>query len=136
MKNLKIMSTLKLVLKYKWFDMIESGKKKEEYREIKESIVSLLFNWNMCGHTRESFTKELLLNGKETVVSCRTILWMYQKDFDKVEFYRGYSKGRKTMTFNLKKITIGSANPELSDNWQGDVFIIKLGKQIKPQTAG
>ena len=30
------MKTLHLVLKHKWYDMIESGEKKEEYREIIE----------------------------------------------------------------------------------------------------
>lgn len=29
------MKTLHLVLKSKWYDMIDRGKKKEEYREIK-----------------------------------------------------------------------------------------------------
>ena len=29
------MKTLDLVLKHKWYDMIESGEKTEEYREIK-----------------------------------------------------------------------------------------------------
>ena len=29
------MKTLHLVLKHKWYDMIASGEKKEEYREIK-----------------------------------------------------------------------------------------------------
>ena len=30
------MKTLKLVLKKKWYDMIESGEKKEEYRDFSE----------------------------------------------------------------------------------------------------
>ena len=34
------MKTLNLVLKHKWYDMITSGEKKEEYREIKEGITA------------------------------------------------------------------------------------------------
>ena len=36
------MKILKLTLKKKWFDMIASGEKKEEYREIKPWIISRL----------------------------------------------------------------------------------------------
>ena len=36
------MKTLNLVLKHKWYDMIASGKKKEEYREIKPYWVKRL----------------------------------------------------------------------------------------------
>ena len=32
------MKTLTLSLKKQWFDMIKSGEKKEEYREIKEKV--------------------------------------------------------------------------------------------------
>ena len=34
------MKTLDLVLKHKWYDMIESGLKTEEYREIRPCIVT------------------------------------------------------------------------------------------------
>ena len=37
------MKTLNLVLKRKWFDMIKSGEKKEEYSELKEYWRSRLF---------------------------------------------------------------------------------------------
>ena len=37
------MKTLHLTLKKKWFDMILSGEKKEEYREIKEYWTNRLF---------------------------------------------------------------------------------------------
>jgi hypothetical protein len=38
------MKTLQLTLKKKWFDMIASGEKKEEYREIKPYWAKRLFN--------------------------------------------------------------------------------------------
>ena len=38
------MKTLTLSLKKKWFDMIMSGEKKEEYRDIKPHYIARLFN--------------------------------------------------------------------------------------------
>lgn len=114
---------LKLVLKHKWYDMIESGVKPEEYREIKESIVGLLFNWRDSGFDRLIFTDILYEEGSDST------LWKYLKPFDSVEFYRGYSKGRKTMIHKIDSVGIGKANPEWSENWPGKVFIIKLCKR-------
>lgn len=114
------MKTLKLVLKYKWYDMIYSGQKPEEYREIKESIVSLLFDWADSPFDRPTFTKELIREGNES------LLWTFLNDFDYVEFYRGYSKNRKSMILELESVQIGKAKSEWSENWQGDVFVIKL----------
>ena len=40
-------SVLKLELKRKWYDMIESGEKKEEYREFKKHWWTRFSNWDM-----------------------------------------------------------------------------------------
>jgi uncharacterized protein (DUF736 family) len=39
------MKVLHLTLKKKWFDMILSGEKTEEYREYKQYFISRLKNW-------------------------------------------------------------------------------------------
>ena len=96
--------TLHLTLKKKWFDMIASGKKKEEYRELKP-------HW-----------EKRLVNG---------IFYKIDTDFkeiDKIVFRNGYAKNAPTITIKCLGIEIGKAKPEWSDNWQGDVFIIKLGE--------
>lgn len=46
---------------------------------------------------------------------------------DTVTFRRGYSKNAPEITVKFKGIITGRAKPEWSDNWQGVVFIIKLG---------
>lgn len=56
MKNIKE-DTLHLTLKKKWFDMIASGVKKEEYREIKPYWIKRL----RCAETR--YGKILFRNG-------------------------------------------------------------------------
>jgi hypothetical protein len=87
--------------------MIASGEKKEEYREIKP-------HW-----------KVRLTDQKKEWARPQS-QWKF-KEFDFVEFKNGYGKDAPTITVECKGITIGGAKPEWSDNWQGDVFIIKLG---------
>ena len=92
------MKILHLTLKKKWFDMINSGVKKEEYREIKPYWKKRLFDEN------GNF-----------------------KNYDYIIFKNGYSKNAHSIKVNFMGVTIGNALPEWSDNWQGEVFIIKLG---------
>ncbi len=96
------MVTLNLTLKKKWYDMILSGEKTEEYREIKDY-------WK-----------------------CRLMIWPSSnfKHFDTIKFTNGYARNAPSFMIECKGIKIGTAKPLWSDNWQGDVFIISLGKII------
>jgi len=95
------MNTIKvlhLTLKKKWFDMILSGQKKEEYREIKPYwITRLKFDiWNT-------------------------------KPFDFIEFRNGYAKTAPTMIVECKGIRVDMPKPEWSENAKGVCFVIELG---------
>jgi len=117
---------LKLILKRKWFDMILSGEKFEEYRDIKKSVVSLLFDWKLSGLTRVKFTNDLKTNGS------KSDMWEYLKDLDEImTFYHAYAHDRDSFDIEFIGINIGEAKPEWSDNWKGNVFVIKLGKITK-----
>lgn len=94
-------NTLQLTLKQKWFDLIVLGIKKEEYREIKP-------------YWQTRLIKRQKRSGK----------------YDFVTFRNGYGAHSPTITLECKGIEIGTARPEWSDNWQGEVFIIKLGKIV------
>ena len=93
---------LHLPLKAKWYEMIESGVKTEEYREIKTYWAKRLTCCNRKGYIM--FT-----------------------NYTHVKFSYGYTK--RTMTFKIKSITIGEGNPEWGAPNE-DVFIIKLGKRV------
>lgn len=104
------MEILHLTLKKKWFDMIASGEKKEEYREIKRFWIQRLCNeieYENGGSWEAVFKK-----------------------FTHVKFRNGYSKNAAELFVECKGIEVGTAKPEWSDNWQGEVFIIKLGEVI------
>jgi len=101
------MRTLHLTLKKKWYDMIASGEKKEEYRENKQY-------WR-------------------TRLQRNSSLGMITKEFDVVVFKNGYSKNAPTIKVECKGVSTGKAKPEWSDNHQGEVFVIKLGNILTPQ---
>lgn len=114
------MKILHLTLKREWFDMIASGEKKEEYRD---AVNSDFWCKRFCNKNWRAYEIEIL----EKAID---------KHFDIVHFYNGGSPCLKYPNFKIecKGISIGKAKPEWSDNWQGEVFIIKLGKIItKPE---
>ena len=100
------MKTLHLVLKHKWYDMIASGVKKEEYREIKPYWIGRLIEQPMdedSGH-------------------------VFFRDYDCVCFHRGYTY--TTITFTVSNIGIGTGNPEWGAPTDRPVFIIKLREKL------
>lgn len=122
------MKILHLTLKKKWFDMIASGEKKEEYREIKPYWTNRLTYHEF--HPEISCVnslKDCILYDSESKYKTG----VFRKDYDVISFRNGYSKDAPTIEVECRGITYGTAKPEWSDNWQGDVFIIKLGEVIR-----
>lgn len=120
------MKTLHLPLKAKWYKMIESGVKTEEYREIKPYWVQRLTRYGndtLNGRFYAEFmssSPEVLKYNIEQGLMCFT-------DYTHVKFSYGYTK--RTITFEIESITIGKGNPEWGAPTE-DVFIIKLGKRV------
>lgn len=105
------MKVLQLTLKKKWFDMIASGEKKEEYREIKKYWGDRLCN-----------------NGKQ---------WLDGfKEFDAVLFINGYSPNSPRVLVSCESIDFGNGNPDWGAVEGVEYFVITLGDIIKPETTG
>lgn len=123
------MKTLNLTLKKKWFDMIASGEKEEEYREIKQYWCNRLL-WHEH-HAEVGCIQSL----KDALEYDAERGWLsdgvFTTVYDTVTFKNGYSKNAPSIVLELKNITYGKAKPEWSDNWEGDVFILKLGGIIR-----
>lgn len=113
------MKILDLHLEFKWYDLIRSGVKKEEYREIKPYwIKKLCDDWSTdercstcvgdhCNECRQSY------NGQYAI-----------KNFDFVVFHRGYTK--ESMIYLCRGIEIGMGKKE----WgcpDKEMFKIRLG---------
>lgn len=103
-------TTLRLTLKKKWFDMIASGEKKEEYREIKPY-------WDARLTENITFLPENIITR-----SCR--------HYDYAEFINGYGKYRPRMVFEVDYITTGNGNPEWGAKEGERYYIIRLGGRI------
>jgi len=100
------MKTLTLNLKKQWYEMIESGEKKEEYREIKPFWMKRLMDANDPDGDGASFKK-----------------------FDQVKFVYGYTK--RTMTFDIAYMKVATGNMK----WgaiPGEVYyVIGIGKRVE-----
>lgn len=127
--------TLDLVLKYEWYDMIASGEKREEYRDVGTWAHRLI---QMYWTTKDCFDKVSKQDLKtfffddtrcpaQVVKSCFELGIFRISPYDTVRFHRGYTS--TTMDFEIEDIAIGRGKPE----WGApdrETFIIKLGERV------
>ena len=97
------MKILHLPIKKKWFDMIRSGEKKEEYREIKDYWENRFF-----------------VNNDPVF-----------KQFDIVRFKNGYQKNAPVMDVEFNGFEIREGNPEWGAVKGEEYFVIKLGEILE-----
>lgn len=119
--------TLILPIKVQWFDMIASGKKKEEYRKIKSYWTRrLCFDGHL--HTRGRYC-----NAEKCDMCSLDIDFDWQLyPFKRVTFRRGYLHDAPSMTFKIDgKITMDYGKPKWGAPKGKLVYVIKLGKRIK-----
>ena len=101
--------------------MIERGEKLEEYREIKAHWINRLLrygdNEKLNGRLYANF-----LESSQDVLKYNIGSLLHFEKFEVVKFSYGYTK--RTMTFEIKDITIGHGRPEWGAP-EEEVFIIK-----------
>lgn len=96
-------NSLKLTLKFKWYDLINSGMKLEEYRDVTPYY-----------HSRIDKYIDAIKHG-ETVY---------------VTFYKAYDTNRPQMTFKIESIEIREGNPAWGAVPGIEYYCIRLGKRI------
>lgn len=123
------MKTLDLVVKHKWYDMIASGEKREEYREIKPYWEKRLVDYNGIREYYRKYREELAV--KRLLFPHRPVIenigGAFTRGFTHVRFHRGYTS--TTMLFEIKSMHIGIGNPAWGAP-EEEVFIIKFGERI------
>jgi hypothetical protein len=115
---------LHLTVKKKWFDMIASGEKKEEYRALKD-----YWGYRLCykvqvpwGGYMSKWSK-LRLGDRECLKDdCLPNF----ESFDVIRFRNGYNTNSPTIDIECKGIEIGNGKYEWGCT--SESFIIKLGK--------
>lgn len=117
------MLTLNLVLKKKWFGMIASGEKREEYRELKPYWIKRMCFTHVAGHCHYSTSE---------CASCfqQNISEYMVYPFDRVKFRLGYAKDAPTMTYEVASAHWGYGRPAWGADPEKMYFVIKLGKRI------
>lgn len=122
---------LYLPLKKKWFDMIKSGIKKEEYREINKYWCRRLYECytDKPGHYGQCQTFNQPTDRYEFSCPCHECDMGRLKNFDKVVFTLGYPKAddkERHIEFDNPVITIGKGKPEWGADEGKDYFVIIL----------
>lgn len=111
------MKTLTLSLKRKWFDLIKSGEKKEEYREIKPRYLEMFCTTLRGFEANRSNNFDVSFHLK----------WPEEQGFDRLVFTLGYPKADDTerrLEFKNPKIRIGTGRPEWGAEYGKQYFII------------
>lgn len=108
-------NTLHLNLKRKWFDMILSGVKTEEYRDIKpfyDKRFKHLFPQNISGET-------------------------YYPVVDKITFSNGYAKDRPQFVIEIKELLKGRRGyAPWGAEANKEYYLFKLGKVVQVGRQG
>ena len=107
--------TLQLMLRKKWWDMIASGEKKEEYRDLKPYWLKRVCKTVGCRKDCGACQKASYSN-------------FSTKEFEEVCFHLGYT--RKTMTFKIDGIVIGKGRSEWGAEGGKEYLTIKLGERV------
>lgn len=124
------METLRLTLNKKWFDLVKSGEKEEEYREIKPHWIKRFSSQNFTlKDYRSGAAEELILKNPN--------YWAEKKMklFDFVEFTNGYSNSSPKITLEFKRIEIRTGISEWGAIRGTKYFVILLGKEVSRQNC-
>jgi hypothetical protein len=116
------MKILHLTLTKKWFDLIASGEKPEEYREIKDYWAKRLVDemYAVTFKTSCSFFIEGI--GEFEMDS--------PIHYDCVKFRNGYQRDAPSMKFEIESIGVGTGKFEWGADHGKQYFVIKLGKKL------
>ena len=123
------MKTLDLVLKKKWYDMIASGEKTEEYREIKPYWIRRLCYKASRSYPVPWVTMVVTSQNTEYLKKANKNGTMRLRAFTHVTFHLGYAKDRPSMTFAINEIVCEEGKEEWGAEKGKAYFVIKLGER-------
>ena len=118
--------TLHLVLKRKWWDMITSGEKKEEYREVCHYWAIRLLDNKYRWYSQNidypnDFIDWLCFGLTHNDIAFRS--------YENVCFHLGYTN--TTMTFRIRGFILSMGKEEWGAEPNKYYFVIKLGERIE-----
>lgn len=128
--NMTLDKTLHLVLKRKWWDMIASGEKMEEYRDVCHYWATRLLDEQYRWYTMNTdYPKDFLGWIREHLEHREDIQF---RPFKKVCFHLGYTNN--TMTFKITSMNV-MCGEACRQDWGAEpnkyYFVIKLGERVE-----
>ena len=127
-------AVLKLTVKKEWFDLIKSGEKTEEYREIKPYWVERLTQISKKENYTSLEASNNLLMGKNKFPNNwgsdeypTRPMYCFPKEFTHIEFKNGYSQDAPTIIAKCKGISVGKPTQNGKHLFDKNVFIISIG---------
>jgi hypothetical protein len=126
------MKVLHLTLKKRWFDMIASGEKTEEYREIKpywaaRLLYKIKVPWGgYLSAWPDIVNGDYSCDGWSEFVSPNCIF----EKFDAVKIRNGYTKNAPSLTFKMNEIRITTGFRDWGAEHGKKYFVIKLGERL------
>lgn len=127
----KAQKRLVLPMKGKWYDMILSGEKREEYRELKPYWMTRINNWVEAngGYHRSVRRRAVEGHGTETEVM---IDFNHERHPIPIVFVNGYCRGARRFVGWCDKFTIGvgAGHPEWGEGeYDGKAhFVLHISK--------
>lgn len=127
---------LTATIRKQWFDMIDSGKKPEEYREIKPYWVSRLLIlpelgcWGEYRDILSALRQPPEHSGCDTVKELMEYYDLKFQDYEILRLMNGYGKDRPVLYRYIKRITVGTGKPLWGAEPGKRYFIIHLGMKI------
>jgi hypothetical protein len=122
------MKTLKLTIEKQWFDMIDSGIKREEYREIKPFWIKRLCNPSIF--IDQKIPVDRWTNEVTNVMHPHTLWWIRNVYYDILFANGGHFGNVPKLTVKWDGMHIGEGRPEWGAEPGKKYFVIKLGDKI------
>jgi len=123
------MPMIHLPIKRKWFDMILSGEKTEEYREIKEYWAVRLFGFRLELEPQaldEMVTDLKDVHRRHAHLAQLLDYFEARLKVDRAILKNGYQKDARSLIAGIAVVEVGRGNPEWGAPKNRDVFILKL----------
>jgi hypothetical protein len=119
------MEILRLTLRKKWFDMILSGEKKTEYRELKPYWAKRLFDYKSIDATPQSFL--------DAILQKKYPMFFYMKRYTHIQFYNGayFSDKLPNFVIEFKGLHLGKGVEDWGAEKDVEYFCLELGEIIK-----
>ena len=120
------MKTLTLTIAEPWFSMIRDGKKREEYREIKDHYLHQFYNYAVM-HKFFGVPPQPYHFDRPQVFHTK----QFQKNFDLLVLRNGYRADSPKITLKNPRIRVGTGRPEWGAEPGKNYFVITFGDRVE-----